>query len=253
MFIDTHCHLNYPPLVNNLNEIISRAKDKGVNKIICVGTDIESSVKAIEIADTYSGIFATVGIHPHDCKSAPDKWENELIRLSENPKVVAIGEIGLDYYRDYSPRELQISFFSQQINIARQLRKPVIIHNRRSDDDIRKVLVNNNYYNGVLHCFSSDENFANDMISLGLHISFTGNATYKSKKTERAVKSIPLDRLMLETDAPFITPLSLKGKTNEPAFLPVIAEKISDIRNCSPERIAKITTENAERFFRFPK
>ena len=249
MLIDTHCHLNYSPLFEKHKIIIQHAEDAGVKQIICVGTDLASSFKAIDLAETYKNVFATVGIHPHDATSVQSNWQKDLIELSRHPKVRAIGEIGLDFYRNFTSRETQLSLFSEQIEIAKHLGFPIVIHNRRSDKDIKRVLTEKSYFNGVLHCFSSDANFATEMLELGLHISFTGNATYGNKKTEAAIRTVPFDRLMLETDAPFLAPFPHKGRTNEPAFIPTIALKIAEIKECSLKLIEEKTTETAQKFF----
>lgn len=249
MYIDTHCHLNYSPLYERVENIIQRALDACVKQLICVGTDISSSKKAILLAEQYSNVFATVGIHPHDTETAKPSWQKELIEFTKHNKVVAIGEIGLDYYRNYAPKEIQIAFFSKQIEIARDLLLPIIIHNRRADEDIKDILTKYNYYNGVLHCYSSNEDYASKMLQLGLHISFTGSVTYGSKKTEKAVEIVPFDRLMLETDSPFLSPLSKRGQTNEPANIPLIAQKIAELKECSIDDVTSKTTQTARRFF----
>jgi len=249
MYIDTHCHLNYSPLYEQVNNVIKRALDVGVEQLVCVGTDIPSSIKAVLLAEKYSNVFASVGIHPHDTEAAKSGWQKKLIEFTEHDKVVAIGEIGLDYYRNYAPEEIQIAFFSEQIEIAKNLQLPVIIHNRQADKDIKNILTEHNYYNCVLHCYSSNADYAKEMLQLGLHISFTGSVTYGSKKTAKAVEAVPFNRLMLETDSPFLTPSSKRGDTNEPANIPLIAQKIAELKGCSVDNVASRTTETACNFF----
>jgi TatD DNase family protein len=252
MYIDTHCHLNFPELYKNRRAIVKRALAAKVTKIITIGTDIESSKQSIKIAEEFPNVYAAVGIHPTDLLNAESQWQDELRTLLKHPKVVAVGEIGLDYYWDTTTPIDQKRFFSEQIEIAKSLNIPMILHNRRADVDIKETVLKHNYFNAVLHCFSSTDDFARQMLELGLHISFTGNITYGSKKLHRALQAIPSDRLMLETDAPFITPVPFKDKTNEPAYIPVIAEKIAEIKETTVEAIAASTTKTALHFFDLP-
>lgn len=259
MFIDTHAHLTYSPLYEKIGDVIQRAIDAGVQQIVCVGTDFQSSNRAIALAEKYSCVFPTVGIHPHDSEKLSKVWQKELAELCRHPKVVSIGEIGLDYYRCSAPRLTQLAILAEQIEIAESYDLPVILHNRLADDDMEYCLMRchyspkaNHYFNGVLHCFSSNTIFAEKMLKLGLHISFTGNVTYGSPKSEKAVKIVPLNKLMLETDSPYLTPGEKRGEINEPAFLPLIAQKIAELKNVSVEIIEQKTTETARRFFKLP-
>ncbi|MBU0713089.1 TatD family hydrolase [bacterium] len=249
MYIDTHCHLNFPELYKNRKAVVERAVTAGVGKIITIGTDIESSVKSIEIAKEFPEVFAAAGVHPTDLLNVTDNWQNELLDLLKHSKVVALGEIGLDYYWETTKPEDQRRFFSEQIQIAKSIKLPMIIHNRQADDDIKSILLKQNYFNGVLHCYSSDDNFALEMIELGLQLSFTGNITYGSKKLQRVLQAVPLERIMLETDAPFITPVPHKGKINEPAYIPLIAQNIAKLKELSIETVANTTTQTALGFF----
>jgi TatD DNase family protein len=248
-FIDTHAHLNYKPLLGNHEQVIEEALTNNVTRIIVVGTDIPNSFTAIKLAEKYEFIYAAAGFHPHDIESAKEGWQKELERLLNHEKTVALGEIGLDYYRNYSPHPLQQKFFQEQIELAKTLNLPMIIHNREADDDTAKILNQGNYRKAVMHCFGSDAEFAKKMVDTGLMISFTGNITYGSKKTEKAVQAVPLDRLMLETDCPFLSPVPRRGKTNEPANIPFIAEKMAELKGIDIEEIAEITTKNASHFF----
>lgn len=249
MLIDTHCHLTYPPLCEQIPSIIERAQNAGVEYLICVGTDLDSSQKCLEIAEKYPQVFATVGIHPNDAQNIPPNWEDELIALLRHPKAVAVGEIGLDYYWKTTLHELQTEVFRRQIQIARECHKPLVIHNRQADNDLQAILTEQGYYQGVLHCFSSSAEFASAMLRLGLHISFTGSVTYGSKKTRLALAAVPLELLMLETDAPFITPLAMKPQPNEPAFLTSIAEEVARLRQVDINVLASRTSQNALEFF----
>ena len=249
MYIDTHCHLNFPELYENRNAVIERAINAGVKKIITIGTDIESSIQSIEIAEEFPEVYAAAGIHPTDLLNVTDGWKNKLVNLLKHPKVVAVGEIGLDYYWDTTKPDDQKRFLYDQINIAKSMNLPMIIHNRRADDDIKSILLENKYFNGVLHCYSSNEHFAQEMLELGFHLSFTGNVTYGSKKLQRVLRVVPLERIMLETDAPFITPVPHKGKTNEPAYVPLIAQNIADIKELPIDTVAQSTTQTALHLF----
>jgi TatD DNase family protein len=253
MFIDTHCHLNYSPLFEKAEEIISRAQESEVRYIICVATDIETTYKAINLAEKFPNVYATAGIHPHDVNFIKEGWQNETAKILKHKKVLAIGEIGLDYYKHITSKDKQVKVFTEQVQMARSLKIPMVIHNRRADTGIRQILVSNNYYNGVLHCFSSNADFAEEMVELGLNISFTGNVTYGSKKTERTVKIIPLEKIMLETDAPFLSPAGKKDEINEPANISLIAKKIAELKSCSVNKVAKVTSENAIKFFKIPQ
>lgn len=248
-FIDTHSHINYKILLNNHEKVIEEALANNVKKIICVGTDIQNSFIAIKLAEKYDFIYAAAGIHPHDIENAKKGWQKELENLLNHEKVIALGEIGLDNYRNYSPKTLQQKFFNEQIEIAQSMKLPMIIHNREADDETAEILTNKNYMNGVMHCFGGDANFAQKMIDNGLLISFTGNITYGSKKTEKAVKAVPIEKLMLETDCPFLSPVPKRGKTNEPANIPFIAEKVAELKNITIQDVAEQTTENAINFF----
>jgi len=249
MYIDTHCHLNYPELYQNRAVIIKRAKAAQVNRIITIGTDLESSRQSLSIADEFPNVYAAAGIHPTDLLKVNDNWKEELRKHLNHEKVVAVGEIGLDYYWDTTKPEDQKHFFAEQIEIARESDLPMIIHNRRADQDMHNLLAQHNYFNGVLHCYSSDEHFAETMLDLGLLLSFTGNVTYGSKKLERVIRTVPLEKIMLETDAPFITPVPHKGETNEPAFIPLIARRIAEIKEIPVSVVASTTTQTACRFF----
>jgi len=252
MFVDTHAHLTYPDLIVKLDEIIKRARDAGVTRIVNIATDLTSSEIVIESVIKYDGVFAAVGIHPQDSANLPVDWHQTLRNLLRQKKVVAVGEIGLDYYREYSPKATQQEVFRAQVLIARELGLPLILHDRQAHADLKRILMEIGYYRGVLHCFSGNADFAREMTDLGFYISFTGNATYGNKKTEAAVQAVPLDKLMLETDAPFLAPAGKRGEINEPANIPLIAEKIAELKNKTLAEIATATTRNAVKFFNLP-
>jgi len=249
MFIDTHCHLNPNMIQDDIEEIINRALEERVKKFICVGIDFESSQKCIELAEKYDEVYATVGIHPNDCQNAPENWTSHLSELALNENVVAIGETGIDLYRSGDNVEMQKQFFQKQIRIAQNNNLPVIVHNRESDQETAEIIQRTNCNNFVLHCYGSDADYAKKMVNIGAYISFTGNITYGDKEKEQALQQVPLDCLMLETDSPFLSPQKVRNKTNEPCYIPLIAEKIAELKDIDIKTIEKQTTKNAEQFY----
>jgi len=247
-FIDTHCHIYYDKYQNDISDVINRAKNKNIKHIICVGVDLESSEKSIILSDQYESVFATVGYHPHESKSAVDNYLYKMLELLKHPKAVAIGEIGLDYYYKHSDKKTQIKVFREQLELAKDLDMPVIIHNRESDKDLYDNLKNSKINNGVIHCYSSDVKYANKIFDLGLLVSFTGILTF-SKSLQAVVKEIPLEKMMIETDSPYLTPIPFRGKRNEPHMVSFVAEKIAEIKNISIDEVANVTTETAKNFF----
>ncbi|MBL7046981.1 MAG: TatD family hydrolase [Candidatus Marinimicrobia bacterium] len=252
MFIDTHAHLHFHNLYSQLDDVIQRAAENGIDKIICVGIDIESTKRCIAIVEKYPIVFAAAGIHPHNSKDAPEDFLDEIGKLVNHPKVVAIGETGLDFYRDLSPRPIQIDVFTQQLQLAKKLDLPVIVHNRNADREILNVVESVGHEKGVVHCFSSDVEMAKKVLELGFKISFTGSITFGNKAVMSVIKIVPLEDIMLETDCPFLAPVPKRGKLNEPANLPHIAARIAEIKSESVEKVAAITTANATNFFNLP-
>ena len=246
--IDTHSHIYYDQYKDDLSEVINRALEKGVERIICVGVDLETSIESLELANKYENIFCTAGYHPHESSKANKNYLNELEMICKEPKVVAIGEIGLDYYYKHSNIETQKRCFKEQVELANSLNLPVVIHNRESDNDLYEIL---KAYTpkGVIHCFASDAEFATKIINLGLMISFTGIITFKNSSLDNVVKSTPLSNLMVETDSPYLTPEPYRGKRNEPANVSLIAEKIAEIKDTSITNVAEQTTSNALKLF----
>lgn len=259
MFVDTHCHLNFKAFKKDLNEVISRAKAAGVKKIIVPGAKIKSSKRATKITSEYEGVYAAVGVHPHHANEEFDLAE--LKKLAEDKNTVAIGEIGLDrhQYKDYPPtsqeeQKRQVNIFLQQLKIAKDLYLPVIIHCREAQNLLLTVLSDfmnkNGKLKGVFHCFEGDEDYLMKVIDLGFYIGFDGNMTYQeNKKSAQIIKKVPLDRLLLETDAPFLTPLPYRGSRNEPGHLVKTAEFIASLLKIRISKLAKITTSNAEGLF----
>jgi len=253
MLIDTHCHLDFKDFDGDRDEVIDRAKAKGIEKIINVASSIEGTRRAVELAAKYDMIYASVGVHPHDAKAVTDKVISDFKALAKEKKVVAVGEVGLDYYRNLSPKEEQISAFKRFIYLARDLNLPLIIHSREAHREALDILAkeNKNGIGAVMHCFAGDGDFLKRCLDLGLYISFTCSLTFKNAKSLREVaKTMPIERLMLETDAPFLAPQEFRGKRNEPAYLTYLVDEWSKILGLSKEDIARITTHNANSFFR---
>ncbi len=251
LFIDTHAHLDFDLFDEDREIVIQRAIKNGLAAIITIGTDLESSKKSVEIAEKYAMVFAAVGIHPTECADVPDRDFEMIEELAQHEKVVAIGEVGLDYYHMRAPKEVQKNAFLYQAHLAEKLGLPLIIHNRDSHDDMYALIKEKNIseIGGVMHSFSGDEDFLQKILATDLYISFTGNVTFKNSKLGELVAQVPLERLLLETDSPFLTPVPLRGKRNEPGFIIYTAQKIAEIKQVSVEELGKVTTENALRLF----
>ncbi|MGH7453192.1 MAG: TatD family hydrolase [bacterium] len=247
IFIDTHAHLQLSHFDADREEVIQRASAAGVEKIIVVSTDVTSSRQSLQLTEKYPGLFAAVGIHPTDCSKATEEDFAIIVELARHPQVVAIGEIGLDFYWKPFSQEVQKRAFIRQMHLAQELRKPVIIHNREAGAAILQTLhdAGINHLSGVFHCFSENIEYAQRVLALGCHISFTGNLTYKKSTLPEVAAQVPLERLLLETDAPFMTPMPHRGKRNEPAYTVHIAEKLAEIKKISLAEVAKQTTANA--------
>lgn len=245
--IDTHCHIYYDKY-HDIDEVINRAIENNITKMICVGVDIESSKKSIELAEKYDMIYATAGYHPHESKDTIPNYLNELESLLQHKKVVALGEIGLDFFYNHSDKKTQIKIFEEQLELAKSLNMPCVIHNRESDDELIKSIKRTKNNNGVIHCFASNTKFANELIDLNLHLSFTGLITFVDELKE-VVKNIPIDKIMVETDSPYLTPIPHRGKRNEPYMVKYIAEEIAKIKNKSLNDVANQTTKTASNFF----
>ena len=249
LLIDTHAHLYYDNMYDNLSEVLKLAESNNVKKTICIGTDLETSLKSVEIAEQYDNVFATVGIHPHDSKDVPKNYLLELEKLSESSKVVAIGEIGIDNYRNHSPKDIQKKVMIEQMDLAYKLNLPIVFHNRDADNEIFEVLKKHPFHKALSHCFSSNLDFAKKLISLGIKISFSGNVTFKNATNTEVVENISINDFMLETDCPFLAPHPFRGSKNEPKYVLTIAEKIAELRGETLEQIALSTSKNAEQFF----
>ncbi len=252
MFIDTHAHLFYNNFEQDADEVIRRAKESGIDYIIVPSTDLQNAKEAISLSEKYDFIYAAVGIHPHDSKD----WNNadliELEKLSAHPKVVAIGEIGLDYFYDFSPKEKQIEAFKAQIELALKINKPIIVHNRESDKDMMDIIrsYKDSGLKAQFHCYSGGLEDAKELIRMKHFISFTGNITFKKSDNLRNVlANLSLESIMLETDSPFMTPVPHRGKRNEPANVKLIAEKMAEVHHLTTEDVARVTSYNVFRMF----
>lgn len=263
MLIDTHAHLCYPDFADDLPRIVERARAAGVERIVSIATTLEDARKTLTMAQQSNSVFASVGLHPGEISNAALGNVKELAALASKPKVVAIGETGLDYYRDAKDdatlRQQQKDLFWAQLQLAKERRLPVVIHNRAAEADVLEILrahaegLPKDWRPwGVMHCFSGDERFALDCLEIGLFISYTGILTFKNAAALRDVaKTVPLECVMLETDAPYLAPQPHRGKRNEPAYIPLIAETLAQTKGVGVEEVARVTTENAQRLFHF--
>ncbi|MDP4115133.1 MAG: YchF/TatD family DNA exonuclease [Bacteroidota bacterium] len=251
MFIDTHCHLFFPNFETDLDEVIDRAKNNGIDYIIVPATDIATAYKVTELASKYDFIYGAVGVHPQDCKNWDDSILKVIDELSNEKKIVAIGEIGLDYYYDYSPKETQKIAFKQQLDLAISKDLPVIIHNRDADIDMMNTIrLYNSNLKAQFHCFNGSLQDAKELIEMGHYISFTGNITFKKADALRSiVSSIDINNILIETDSPFMTPEPNRGKRNEPANVKIVANQIASTKSIPVEDVGRITSFNAFKLF----
>lgn len=251
--IDTHCHLDFPDFDPDREEVIKRAVAAGIEYIINVASSLEGSRKSVALAGKNGCVYASVGIHPHDAKEAGDKAFDEIRALAGNDKVVAIGEVGLDYYRDLSPRKLQQEAFRRFIALAKETGLPLIIHCRQATEDLIKILKEeaSASLKGVIHCFPADEALLNAAFGLGLNVSFTCNVTFKSaSKLRQMIKDlVPVEKMLVETDAPFLAPEAFRGRRNEPSYITYVVDELAKLKGVSKEDIARATTLNCMKLF----
>jgi len=250
--IDTHCHLDMDAYQDDLEEVLLRASQAGVCHVVTIGIDRQSSEQAIKLAEQYDSVHATIGIHPHDAEQASNDELDALARLARHPKVVGFGEIGLDYAKLYAPKEKQIELFKQQLNLAKELELPVIIHDREAHEDTLAILQEHAPFpcSGILHCFSGDLGFAHKILELGFYISIPGIVTFKNANNLQEVAAkIPLESMLLETDGPFLAPSPFRGKRNEPSYIRHTAEKVAELRAMPIAELALTTTKNAQEIF----
>jgi len=249
--IDSHCHLDFKAFNKNREEIILEAQHEGISTIINVGADMTTSRNSVKLANQYDMIYATVGIHPHDASTVDEGNLDELRKLSLQDKVVAIGEIGLDYYRDLSPRPVQKKAFEQQLALAVETKLPVVIHTRDAFEDTYDIIKEFAFDlpGGVFHCFPGNIEEAQRVIALGFVVSFGGVLTYKNSQMGKTATEVSLDKILLETDAPYLTPEPYRGKTNKPVYVNLVCDKLAELKNINRTEIEKITDQNCKRLF----
>ena len=258
MLVDSHCHLDFPEFAPELDAVVARARAAGVGRMVTICTRISKFDQVLKVAERFDDICCTVGVHPHEAAKEQGEDTARIVEIARNPKVVGIGETGLDYYYEHSPRDRQAASFRAHIAAARQTGLPLIVHTRDADDDMAAILaeeMGKGAFTGVLHCFSSSRQLAEKAVEMGLYISLSGILTFKKADALRATaKAVPLDRLLVETDAPYLAPVPMRGKRNEPAFVAHTAAAVAELRGMTPADLASRTTENFFRLFtRVPK
>ena len=257
MLIDTHAHLDDARFDVDREAVIARAQAAGVDTFVTIGCDLETSRAAVALADRYPFVYAAIGVHPHEAKQVGDTWYEDLRRLAAHPKVRAYGEIGLDYHYNHSSPQVQRARFREQVLIAKDLRLPIVIHTREAQEDTISILKEEKASDvgGVFHCFSGDAWLAKDALDLGFSLSFSGVVTFQNAAMLRdIVKTVPMNRILIETDCPYLTPVPHRGKRNEPAFVSLVAEKIAELKGlegpAGVEEVGRVTSENARRLFK---
>ena len=253
MLVDSHCHLDFPEFAEELDAVVARAKDAGVGRIVTISTRVKRHSDIVAIAERFADVFCSVGTHPHNAHEELDVTADDLVARAHHPKVVAIGEVGLDYHYDYSPRAAQEQGFRAHVAAARTSQLPLIIHSRQADDDTARILeeeMGKGAFPAVLHCFTGGLDLARRAVALGHYVSFTGILTFKKSDDLRAIAAqLPTDRILVETDAPYLAPGRMRGKRNEPAFVIETAKVLAETRGVSYEEIARQTTDNFFRLF----
>ncbi len=252
MLFDTHVHLNDEQFNEDLQEVIERAKEAGISYMVVVGFNRPTIERAISLVKEYDFLYASIGWHPVDAIDMTDEDLAWIEEMAANPKVVALGEMGLDYHWDKSPHDVQKEVFRRQIGLAKKLKLPIIIHNRDATEDVVQILREENAeeVGGIMHCFSGSAETAKECIEMNFHISLGGPVTFKNaKKPKRVAIEVPLDRLLIETDCPYLAPHPYRGKRNEPAYVKLVAEQVAELKEISFEEVAQKTTENAKKLF----
>jgi len=255
ILIDSHAHIQSKEYAGETADVIARAREAGVEKIIAVGGagDMSSNTEAVALADSFPNIYATVGMHPHDAKDVGADELHAARELTSHPKVIAVGETGLDYYYNHSPHEVQRRVFTQFIHMARETGLPIVVHERDAAQEAAELLRSEGVrqLHGVIHCFTGNYQAACDYLDLGFYLSFTGILTFKNAEPLRdVVRKVPLERMLVETDSPFLTPVPHRGKRNEPAYVRLVAETVASVKNISVEHVARVTTENVQNLFK---
>jgi TatD DNase family protein len=252
MLIDSHSHLEMPEFRRDLETVIQRAKESGIGYIFTVGTEKRDWKRTLEIANSHPSVYAILGVHPHNAKEIDEETYPILQKLCRDEKVKAYGEIGLDFYRNLSPRDIQLNRFREQIGLAKELGLPIVVHDREAHQETLEILRSEKAGEGggIIHCFSGDYEMAKACIDMGFFISIPGSITFNNAERFREiVKEVPLDSLLVETDAPFLTPVPFRGKRNEPSFVRYTAQRLADIKKVSFEKVAEVTSENALRVY----
>ena len=249
MLCDSHCHLGDTAFDADRTEVVARAWEAGLERLVVVGESVAATTLALELAQADPRISVTAGVHPHDASSWTDASASWLRETLAQPAIVALGEIGLDYHYDHSPRETQRSVFAAQLALAVELDLPVVIHAREADDDVASMLRDHPAVVAVMHSFSSGLGLWRQAVAMGHYISFSGMATFKNWTLDEAVRETPLDRLLVETDAPYLAPVPMRGKRNEPAYVRHVALRVADVRGMAPEALIRATGENVDRLF----
>jgi TatD DNase family protein len=249
MLTDSHCHLFYDEIFQDIDNILIRSKNLGVNRFICVGTNINDSLLSLDISEKFENVYCSAGIHPHDSQNVDKDYIQQIELMMRSKRMIAIGEIGLDYFRNISSKKSQIKVFNELLQLADNINKPIIFHNREADQDIIDILSSYPNVIGVSHCFSSTLSTAKKLLDLGYYISFSGNLTFKNSNLPSVAKYLPLDRLLVETDSPYLSPEPFRGKPNEPGRTRYVAEKLAEIHNISFGSIAEQTTKNINKLF----
>lgn len=246
--IDSHVHLNLPNYRGDLDQVLANAREAGVTRMVNIGFDLASSRETVALTRRYPFILGAVGVHPHDARTYNEEVEKELAGMLADPSVIAVGEIGLDYYRDLSPRDIQQEVFRRQIALAAAHEMPIIVHCRDAAEDVLEILAGEgSRYDGIFHAFSGDAKMAEEVLRLGFHIGVGGVVTFKNARLREVVLEVPLDSIVLETDCPYLAPVPFRGKRNEPAYLTYVAETISQATGQPVEKIVEITNINFER------
>jgi TatD DNase family protein len=252
MLIDTHAHLDMPEFDGDRNEVVKRAREGGIDYIITVGIDLDSCRSALQLADEFAFVYAIVGMHPHNAKDVDDKSYDILREYARHEKVRGLGEMGLDFFRNHSPREVQLRRFREQVALAREVKLPVVIHDRDAHRETLAILKEEKASDvgGVIHCFSGDYAMASACMDMGFYISIPGTVTFNKAQTmQEVVRRIPLERVLIETDCPFLAPAPFRGKRNEPAYVQYVARAIAEIKKVGFETVAAVTSENARLLF----
>ena len=253
MLIDTHCHLDFPDFAPERDEVVARAKAAGVARMITISTFVSRYERYREIAEAYDNVWFTIGTHPHQAHEEPEASVEDLVRLSAHPRCIGIGEAGLDYHYDKAPRDTAARVFRTHIAAARETGLPLVIHARDADEDVATILreeMGKGPFKALLHCFTASRMLAEAGLELGLYVSFSGVVTFKNSEELRAIaKDVPLERILVETDAPFLAPVPYRGKRNEPAYVASTAAVLAGVKGISPDDMARATTQNAARLF----